>query len=212
MKNISSAFAVMLLVLTVSLISCKQPSGEIANSGTQTSEDKSAAPRIVFLNIDTLLSKYDLYLDKKKELEEQAKSAEKALAGKLEAFQRRIGKFQQEVAEIQQKANTIAPVELKKLEEKYALQQQNLGKEEEALMKQRDNAALELDKKLQETQKDLQQKIDDYLAKIADEKGFDLVLMKGAGGSVMYGRPTIDITEDVIKTLNEEYKKTQTSK
>ncbi|MBK9149512.1 MAG: hypothetical protein IPM26_00315 [Saprospiraceae bacterium] len=117
MKNISSAFVVMLLVLTVTLISCKQPSGEIANSGTQASEDKSAAPRIVFLNIDTLLSKYDLYLDKKKELEEQAKSAEKALAGKLEAFQRRIGKFQQEVAEIQQKANTIAPVELKKLEE-----------------------------------------------------------------------------------------------
>ena len=202
----------ILLIPFFFITSCKNtqsgqtPSVNEGNAGTVN------APRIVFLNIDTLLSKYDLYLDKKNELEEQAKSAEKALAGKLEAFQRRIGKFQQEVADIQQKANTIAPVELKKLEEKYALQQQNLGKEEEALMKQRDNAALELDKKLQETQKDLQQKIDDYLAKIADEKGFDLVLMKGAGGSVMYGRTAIDITDDVIKALNEEYQATKTVK
>lgn len=43
-------------------------------------------------------------------------------------------------------------------------------------MKQRDNAALDLDKKLQETQKDLQKKIDDYLAKIAEEKVIILCL------------------------------------
>lgn len=210
MKYFFQLIVVSALVLTY-FSSCND--NKTASSSENVSDAKQAeSPRIVFLNIDTLLSKYDLYLDKKAELEEQAKSAEKTLAGKIEAFQRRIGKFQQEVAEIQQKANTIAPVELKKLEEKYAQQQQNLGKEEESLMKQRENAAMELDKKLGETQKDLQDKIDDYLAKIADEKGFDMVLMKGAGGSVMYGRPVIDITEDVIKALNEEYKASKTSK
>lgn len=210
MKSFFQLIVVSAFVLTY-FSSCND--NKTSSSSENVSDVKQAeSPRIVFLNIDTLLSKYDLYLDKKGELEEQAKSAEKTLAGKIEAFQRRIGKFQQEVAEIQQKANTIAPVELKKLEEKYAQQQQNLGKEEESLMKQRENAAMELDKKLGETQKDLQDKIDDYLAKIADEKGFDMVLMKGAGGSVMYGRPVIDITEDVIKALNEEYKATKTSK
>ena len=196
------------IIILLSFSACKEKQSIGVTTGT-VSESSSESPRIVFLNIDTLLANYDLYLDRKAELEEQAKSAEKTLAGKIEAFQRRIGKFQQEVAEIQQKANTIAPIELKKLEEKYAQQQQNLGKEEESLMKQRENAAMELDKKLGETQKDLQEKIDDYLAKIADEKGFDMVLMKGAGGSVMFGKSSIDITKDVVKALNDEYKATK---
>ncbi|MBK9253891.1 MAG: OmpH family outer membrane protein [Saprospiraceae bacterium] len=202
MKYIS--FIVCLgIFVTLTTVSCK-PSGGSENT-TNDAKPENDGPRIVYLNIDTLLSGYDMYLNKKSELEEQSKSAEKALTGKIESFQKRIAKFQQEVAEIQQKANTIAPIELKKLEEKYAQQQQNLGKEEEALMKQRDNAAMELEQKLMETQKDLQSKIDVYLEKIADERGFDLVLMKGGAGSVMYGRKSIDITEEVIKALNDEY-------
>ena len=84
----------------------------------------STGLNIVFIDLDTLLENYDLYLEKKGQLEEQSKSAEKALAGKIEAFQKRAQKFQAEVMEIQQKANTIAPVELKKLEEKFGKQQE----------------------------------------------------------------------------------------
>ncbi len=184
-------------------LACNKPA-QTTPTGSVSESDGSSL-KVVYINIDTLLSKYNLYLDKKSDLEGQSKTAEKALAGKIEAFQRRLAKFQQEVVDIQQKANTIAPVELKKMEEKYAQQQQNLAKEEESLMKQRDNAAMDLDKQLQLTQKDLQDKIDDYLAKIAEEKGYDLVLMKGSTGSVMYGRATLDITEETVKRLNDEY-------
>ncbi len=162
-------------------------------------------PKIVFVDIDTLLSKYNLYIDKKTELENQSKAAEKSLAGKIEAFQKRAAKFQNEVMEIQQKANTIAPVELKKLEEKFAAQQQNLAKEEEALMKQRENSAMDLEKKLLETQKDLQEKLDLYLAKVAEQKGYEFVLMKGSGGSVMFGKNSLDITIETVDELNKEY-------
>ncbi|MFZ1750219.1 MAG: OmpH family outer membrane protein [Saprospiraceae bacterium] len=201
--NRTFSFLVLLTFLSISIMSCKKTA--TGNVGTSAETDSTSSHKIVFINIDTLLLKYDLYTDKKAELEGQSKTAEKALSGKIEAFQSRLGKFQKEVSEIQQKANTIAPIELKKMEEKYAQQQQNLAKEEESLMKQRDNAALDLDKKLQETQKDLQGKIDEYLSKIAEEKGYDLVLMKGAGGSVMYGRATLDITMETIKRLNDEY-------
>lgn len=193
------------VVSLVFFTSCNTPSGNNASVATTMDNTKSTNDRIVFIDIDSLLSKYNLYVDKKAELEGESKTAEKALAGKIEAFRKRSAKFQQEVMEIQQKANTIAPIELKKMEEKYALQQQNLANEEEALMKQRDNAAMDLDKKLQETQKDLQNKIDDFLDKVAAEKGYDLVLMKGSTGSVMFGKNTLDITEDTVTRLNEEY-------
>ena len=210
MKSILNILPVLLFFI-ITTTSCNKP-----GSGTETTATPAAttpvSDKIVYIDIDTLLNKYNLYLDKKSELEGQSKTAEKALAGKIEAFQRRLGKFQQEIGEIQQKANTIAPVELKKIEEKYAQQQQNLAKEEESLMKQRDNAALDLDKKLQETQKDLQKKIDDYLAKVAVEKGYQLVLMKGAGGSVMYGDKVLDITDATLKQLNDEYSSTKEKK
>ena len=193
----------------LAFVACNKPaSTETTPAGTTTTE--TGSDKIVFIDIDTLLNKYNLYLDKKSELEGQSKTAEKALAGKIEAFQKRLGKFQQDVVEIQQKANTIAPVELKKMEEKFGQQQQNLAKEEESLMKQRDNAAIELEGKLLETQKDLQKKIDDYLDKLAEEKGYDLVLMKGSTGSVMFGKASLDITEETVKRLNEEYEATKT--
>jgi outer membrane protein len=191
-------------VVLMMLISCNG-NKQVTPATNDNAAASAANPKIVFVNIDTLLSRYNLYIDKKADLEAQSKVAEKSLAGKLEAFRRRAAQFQQEIAAIQQKANTIAPVELKRMEERYARQQQDLMKEEESLLKQRDNAALDLDKQLQETQKDLQSKIDDFLSKVADEKGYDLVLMKGSAGSVMYGRNTIDITEDTVKRLNEEY-------
>jgi len=201
---------VSIAALTVlSFVSCKQPAATDATPAASTSSE-TGADKIVFIDIDTLLSRYNLYLDKKSELEGQSKTAEKALAGKIEAFQKRLGKFQQDVVEIQQKANTIAPIELKKMEEKFSQQQQNLAKEEESLMKQRDNAAVELEGKLLETQKDLQKKIDDYLDKLAEEKGYDLVLMKGSTGSVMFGKATLDITDETVKRLNEEYEATKT--
>lgn len=188
------------LFLLVAFNACKQ-AGAPATAGTAT----PSSLKVVYIDIDTLISQYDLYKERKAELEAQSKTAEQALSGKIEAFQRRVGKFQQDLAQIQQNADKIAPVELRKMEEKYGQQQQNLAREEESLMKQRDNAAMDLDKKLQETQKDIQKKIDEYLAKIAKEKQYDLVLMKGAGGSVMYGNSALDITSETIQSLNEEY-------
>ncbi len=192
----------------LAFVSCNKPAATETKSATSATTE-TVSDKVVFIEIDTLLSKYNLYLDKKSELEGQSKTAEKALAGKIEAFQKRLAKFQQDVVEIQQKANTIAPVELKKMEEKFGQQQQNLAKEEESLMKQRDNASMELEGKLLETQKDLQKKIDDYLEKLAEEKGYDLVLMKGSTGSVMFGKASLDITDETVKRLNEEYETTK---
>jgi len=197
-------FLIMSFAAIIVFASCNN-NKPAENAASEVTAVKASEEKIVYILIDSLLANYDLYKDNKNELEEQYQKSEKALAGKIEAFQRRVGAFQQEVMAIEQKANTIAPVELQKLQEKFSKQQQNLAKEEEALMKQRDNAAMDLEKKLVEMQADLQIKIDEYLEKVAEEKGYDFVLMKGSGGGVMYGRSTLDITEATLEVLNKEY-------
>lgn len=196
----------MISMMGILLISCDKPAQQSEQVSTNTNSDQVS--RIVYIDIDTLLNKYDLYKDRKASLEEQSKAAESSLGSKIEAFQKRVAKLQQEFGQAQQNAANIAPIDLKKLEDKFNQQQQNLAKEEESLMKQRDNAARDLDSKLQVLQIDLQEKIDQHLEKVAEEKGYDFVLMRGSGGSVMFGRASLDITEETLTILNDEYKKT----
>lgn len=201
MNNNLSIKGFFLLFVIFTSYACNKNTGDQKDTA-QTGID-STRLNIVYLDIDTLLSRYDLYQQRKKELEDQSKIAETALAGKIEAFQKRVARFQQDIAATQQRANNLAPVELKKLEEKFAAQQQNLGREEESLMQQRETVASELDNKLVTALNELQKNIDDYLSKIAAEKGYDLVLKKGNNGSVMFGQKELDITEEVAKGLNE---------
>jgi outer membrane protein len=182
------------------LYNCQKPQPTVAFNPSQT-----AGGKVVFVNIDTLLEKYDLYKDNKKQLEEEGKKAESNLAAKMESFQKRASEFQRKVYEVQQKAQDIAPVELKRLEAEYGAQQKKLAEEEQALGKQRENAAVELDKKVVELQKTLKAKIDAYLEKISAERGYDYVLMKGSSYSVLYGNKSLDITNETITAINAAY-------
>lgn len=195
------------LTLFIFVFSCKK--GEVQSPAQVTTGGDINQAKIVFIDLDTLLEKYQLYIDKKAFLEGQSKSAENALSGKIEAFQKRAQNFQREVMEIQQKANTYAPVELKKLEEKFGKQQENLAKEEEALLKQRESVAIELEKKLVETQNEIQKNLDDYFEKVAKEKGYSYILKKGNLGGVMFGDPSLDITLETVAALNDDYAKTK---
>lgn len=204
MKIYSKLFSVLVvMMLGLFLVSCENKNAQVDE--LKQEEATSPSQKIVFIDIDSLLSNYDLYKDRRAELEAQSEAAESSLGSKIEAFQKRVAKLQQDFAKAQQNAANIAPVELKKMEDDFIRQQNNLAKEEEALMKQRDNAAMDLDSKLQKLQMDLQEKIDQYLEKVAESEGYDLVLMRGSGGSVMYGRNSLDITDVTLKTLNKEY-------
>jgi outer membrane protein len=203
-----SIFLFFIALTTVTFTACNSnPSGTSAPAGkAEPTTAETGNPKLVHIDIDTLLTYSDLYIAKKKEIEAQSKQEEKALAAKIEAFRTRAGRFQQDVAAIQQKANSLAPVELKKLEEQFAAKQANLAKEEEALYSQRDNAAMELEKKLRASQNDINKNIDEFLDKYSKEKGYEYILIKGSTGSIMYGKKEYDITRDVLKLLNEEYK------
>ena len=201
------SFWVITLVIAT-LVSCKkeEKSAPMPSAGEVPAV---SGVKIVYVNLDTLLEGYDLFQEQKKQLEEQSAAAEKSIAAKIEAFQKRLGKFQRDVYETQQRAQNIPPVELKALEEKFAAQQNNLATEEQSLMKQREEAALALDKKLVELQAKLKSNIDNYLAKVAAEKGYDYVLIKGSAGGVLFGRDELDITKAAIAAINEEHKATK---
>ncbi len=201
MKYFTSFITLMAIALI--LTSCDKKEASLPSASTLPS---TAAGKIVFVNIDSLLSQYQLTKDQKAALEKEADKAEKAFSAKAEAFQKRYVKFQKDIYDIQQKAQNIPPVELKSLEEKFKAQGDQLAKEEQSLNQQRNSANDDLNKKLADVDKHLIESINKYLEKVAAEKGYDFILMKGGGGGVLYGGKSLDVTQPIVDALNEEYK------
>jgi outer membrane protein len=198
------AVYVVFLMGALALVQCNKPTNPTPSVTFNPSQ--AAGGKIVFVNLDSLYNKYNLYNDTKKQLDDDYKKADAAFGAKMQGFQKRAGDFQRRVVETQQRAQDIAPVELQKLEAQFGAEQKRLGEEEAALAKQRDAALGELEKKIQDLQNNLKTKIDGYLEKIATERGYDYVMIKGsAQGGVLYGNKSLDITEEAVKALNEAY-------
>ncbi|HMP29925.1 MAG TPA: OmpH family outer membrane protein [Saprospiraceae bacterium] len=200
--NFRLAFTITLFYAIV-MTSCKPNSNDVSSTSSARSGD---GPSIVYINLDSLLEKYDLYTESRALLEEESRKAEQSIASRLETFQKRAYDFQRRVQETQQRADQLAPVQLQALEQKFAAEQQKLAKEEQDLVAKRDNAARGLEGKLIELQKNLKDKIDTHLEKISNERGYDFVLIKGNNAGVLYGRSSLDITDQTVKELNDLYK------
>jgi len=168
---------------------------------TATTTDKKAATtavsdkdQIVYVNSDSLLTKYEYFKDLKVKLDAKSKSAQTDMGSKTQAFQR-------EVAQYQQQQNTLPADQRASTEERLARKQQELQAYQQ-------NAGSALQNEQAVEQEKLYNKVADYLKVYAKEKGFKLVLTYSKGNSaILFADESLDITSEVIIGLNEAYKK-----
>ena len=177
--------------------------GSIAACNQNKTADKPAAATsavgdsketIVYINSDTLLSKYEYTKDMNKRLEEKGKASQSDLQAKGQAFQR-------EVADYQKSAATL-PADQRQATE------QRLQRKQQELQGYQQNATAEF-QNVQSTENSKQyDKIADFTKAYAKEKGYKIVLLfSKASPVVLYGDPSLDVTSDVVKKLNEAYAK-----
>ena len=159
------------------------PTGTAATSGS-----------IVYVNQDTLLSKYDYFKDMSKRLEEKGKSAQNDVGSRQQALQR-------EGAEYQKGANTLSA-------DQRATTEQRLQREAQEFQQYQQNAAAQFQNEQADEQKKLYEKVAAFMKDYAKEKGYKMVLTFQKGNTTMwYGDPGLDVTSDVIKRLNDAYAK-----
>jgi len=91
---------------------------------------------------------------------------------------------------------------------------QTQAQEEYGLLQQRGQfMGQQLQQEEQQIQSEGQVEMDSLISKVKKEisafgksNGFTYILSGGVGGSVLYGTDTKDLTQDVLKILNEKYK------
>lgn len=163
-----------------------------SSAKTETTKVKDNEP-IVYVNSDSLLTKYEYFKDLKVKLDAKSKAAQTDLGAKQQAFQR-------EVAEYQQAQNTLPA-------DQRASTEQRLARKQQELQTYQQNAGAALQNEQAVEQEKLYNKIADYLKIYAKEKGFKMVLTYQKGNSaILFADASLDVTSEVIVGLNEGYK------
>lgn len=182
------------LVISAGFYSCNQGTTVNTTTTDSLSTPKSALEQIVYVNSDSLLNNYEYFKEIRSQFEEKAKKAQADLQSKGNAFQK-------EVADYQQNAGTMSAEQRANTEERLARKQDELGRLNQ-------NASSSLAQQEAEENEKLYNKVSDFLKKHAEENNYKLVLTYSQSNpTVLYADKSMEITEEVIKGLNAEYKK-----
>jgi outer membrane protein len=195
-----TSFKLSTLATAVALVSvmaaCQNKDAKTTTTETSAKTDAPAVKDnepIVYVNSDSLLTKYEYFKDLKVKLDAKSKAAQTDLGAKQQAFQR-------EVAEYQQAQNTMPA-------DQRATTEQRLARKQQELQTYQQNAGAALQNEQAVEQEKLYNKIADYLKVYAKDKGFKMVLTYQKGNSaILFADASLDVTSQVIVGLNEGYK------
>lgn len=188
-----SSLATAIALVSV-LTACGDKESKTDAAATKTETAVSAADKIVYVNSDTLLSKYQYAKDITAKMESKGKAAESDLVAKGQAFQR-------EVQQYQAQANSLAA-------DQRAATEQRLQRKDQELKAYQQNAGAALQNENAKEQEALYNKIADYLKTYSKSKGYKMVLTYSKGNAnVLFADESLDVTNAVVKGLNEAYAK-----
>jgi outer membrane protein len=187
-----SGIATAVAIVSV-MASCQNKDNATTAPAKTDAASVSTKEQIVYVNSDSLLTKYQYFKDLQVKLEAKTKSAQADMGAKTQAFQR-------EVAEYQQQQNTLPA-------DQRASTEQRLARKQQELQAYQQNAGAALQRDQATEQEKLYDKVADYLKTYAKKKGFKLVLTYSKGNSaILFADESLDVTSEVIIGLNDAYK------
>ena len=148
--------------------------------------------KVAYVESGKLLDGYQGMKDARKSFEAKARRWEAQ-------NQTLVRGFQTAVQQYQQKAESMTQEQRAATEQQLQQRQMQVGQEQEKLQRQ----AQEEEAKM--TQQVLE-RINKQIEKYGKSNGYRLILIAAPSGTIAYGRKDLDITNTVLKHLNDEYR------
>lgn len=187
------------LVTAIALVSVISACGNNDSKTTTTGAKPEVkadvnVDKIVFVDSDSLLNQYEYFKVLKSKMEAKGKSADNDMKAKGQAFQRDMQKYQSEAAGM--------------TAEQRAATEERLSRKQQELQAYQQNAGTAFQNEQAKEQELLYNKVADYLKVYAKNKGYKMVLKYQKGmGDILFADPSLDVTTEVIKGLNDAYVK-----
>jgi outer membrane protein len=204
-KNNLSLFLNVLLIIAVGVLFYLQISSKKAIAEVKSQTDSApaltfdvpenlAGARVLYVNIDTINTKYEAFTD-------LSKQAGGSYANLQKSYQKKAMDLQSRYDLYQQKVQNGAISSEDAVKEEAAL---NAGMEEIKNMEARIQA---LEGTAMEQNARITNDITTYFKTYSKDKGIDYILAYGGASNVLYANDSLDITSDVLEALNENYRK-----
>ena len=188
-------------VVAFGAVSCNNTKGEGAQDTAAAASDSLAAKgSIVYIDMTRVMAEYDMANDLRAVVETKVQNIQAEIT-------RRGKKLENDVKEFQDKMNkglmtrSVAEV-----------QQQKLIKQEQDF----NNYAAQKQQEIQEEQVVMMNQLGDaiktFIDKYNEEKQYAMIITNNGGSPVVAANPALNITDDVLAGLNDEYIKSKNNK
>ncbi|GAB3938486.1 OmpH family outer membrane protein [Mucilaginibacter myungsuensis] len=182
------------LVISATIFACNQKPAETKTATPAAAVPVDAKATIVYINQDSISEKYQAAIDMRKRLEEKGKTLKGQVDSRQQSLQRAYVDAQKNAASMTQ-------------EQQQALGQK-LQRDQGSFQEFQQRANADFQNTSADETKALYDKIVDFTKTYAKDKGYKLILTYQNGNTtVLYGDPSLDVTADFIKKLNDAYKK-----
>jgi outer membrane protein len=192
MKNLSLGMNILLAIAVVGLyiLHFSADKKEIVNNAV------AGDASIVYINTDSLLLNYDMAKDLNEAFFKKQEERRTSLNIKIKKLEREAADFQKKA----QNNGFLSRERAEKAQRSLLLKRESIQKKEQEYNELARTEQREINKKLLET-------ITSYLNEFNKIRNFNMILSTTLGGNVIYSKDGLDVTKDVLKGLNVEYKK-----
>jgi outer membrane protein len=195
MKNLSVAlFAVLFLAVAGLYILNFSGNKKVKKNETTVNPVGSPAQGIAYVNIDTVIFKFDMFFDRRNDLLSKQKSAEAELNSKGSQYEKGAKDYQDKVNKGLITRATAAQLE------------QSLVQQQQELVSLRDKLQSNLMEEEQVMNRQILEYITKFLAENKSDYNYQYILGKSFGSVVLYGDNSQDITQKVLDAINKKYK------
>ena len=195
MKNGILILNAVLLVLVAVLFYLHFSSNDkrsVKKSETKTAQNTTPDFKIAYFEMDSLESSFEMVKDVKSELGKK----EESINGELERLERT---YRNKAAQYQSQAQTMTQVQSEMATRDMMQLQQNMQSRKQQLDQEYQDFYMR-------KMKDVKTRIEDYLKQYNAQKGYTYIFAYEPG-LFYYRDTTYNITNDVVKGLNDQYKK-----
>jgi outer membrane protein len=155
---------------------------------------ETPAQGIAFINIDTVIFKFDMFFDRREDLMAKQKKAEAELNSRGSQYEKNVKDYQDKVNKGLVTRATAAEME------------QGLLQQQQELTTLRDNLQSNLLEEEQVMNRQIIEYITSFLEANKSEYQYQYILGKSFGSVVLYGDSAYDITQKVLDAINKKYK------
>ncbi|MDN3690560.1 OmpH family outer membrane protein [Cyclobacterium jeungdonense] len=151
--------------------------------------------KVAYIVTDSVINNFVYFKEKSAEIAEKGKKYEGELTNRARGFE-------QEVQNFQSSASSMTINQARAKEEELVTKERNL-------VAFRENIMQELSADETKLYNDVYDMIQEYLDSYAAENDLEMILSYTRGGGVWYANKSLDITDSVVKGINEDYRNSE---